>query len=130
VGTCIGKRNYKYFFVFVALLFLLCLFVFVQVVIVLTRLEIAAELGYFVVNIVLVLYIFVAWAFVSVLLGFHVYLVVSNTTTNEFCKDSWQTISGNPFSKYCWLHAEPDVGRTVSRYLGRCRLSWATPRWR
>jgi palmitoyltransferase ZDHHC9/14/18 len=82
VGTCIGKRNYKYFFTFVASLFLLCLFVFIQVVIVLTRLELPEEVGYLVVNIILIVYIFAAWAFVGILLGFHIYLTLKNITTN------------------------------------------------
>ena len=34
-----------------------------------------------------------------VLLFFHIYLGSNNTTTNEFCKDRWKNISGNPFSK-------------------------------
>jgi len=33
-------------------------------------------------NIILIIYIFAALAFVGVLLGFHIYLSVSNTTTN------------------------------------------------
>jgi hypothetical protein len=38
-------------------------------------------------------------AFVYVLLFFHIYLGSINTTTNEFCKDKWKILSGNPFSK-------------------------------
>lgn len=100
IGTCIGKRNYKYFFGFVSSLFLLCLLVFIQVIITLTRLEMPDEVGFMVVGIILCIYIFVALAFVGILLGFHMFLSVRNTTTNEFCKDSWESISGNPFSKY------------------------------
>ena len=57
------------------------------------------QVGFFVMNIILIIYVFAAMGFVSVLLGFHIFLTIKNTTTNEFCKDSWETISGNPFSK-------------------------------
>ena len=57
------------------------------------------DLPVFIVNIVLVLYVFLFMGFTGVLLGFHVFLTTNNTTTNEFCKDSWENIAGNPFSK-------------------------------
>jgi L-cystine uptake protein TcyP (sodium:dicarboxylate symporter family) len=73
--------------------------VFVQVIVALATIDKGLEVGFFVMNILLVLYIFVVWAFVGLLLGFHLFLSANNTTTNEFCKDSWDKISGNPFSK-------------------------------
>jgi palmitoyltransferase ZDHHC9/14/18 len=82
IGTCIGKRNYKYFFMFIASLFLLCLIVLIQVIIALTRFDLSAEISFFVVNILLAVYIFVAWTFVTILLVVHIYLSVNNTTTN------------------------------------------------
>jgi hypothetical protein len=96
----VGKRNYKYFFSFVASLFLLCLFAFISIIIALTSFDLSSQLGFFIINIFLSIYIFLGFAFVTILLGFHTYLSVNNTTTNEFCKDAWETISGNPFSKY------------------------------
>lgn len=38
-------------------------------------------------------------AFVWVLFFFHLNLVAKNITTNEYCKDTWEGIKGNPFSK-------------------------------
>lgn len=81
-------------------MFVMSTFVFVQVIIALATIDLGIEVGFFVMNILLVLYIFLAWAFVGALLGFHIFLSAKNTTTNEFCKDSWESISGNPFSKY------------------------------
>lgn len=72
----------------------------IQIIIVLTRLDVGTQLAYLVINIILVLYVFVAMAFVLLLLGFHIFLSYRGTTTNEYCKDAWATISGNPFSKY------------------------------
>ena len=89
VGTCIGKRNYKIFFVFVVSLCLLCTFVMIQIIIVLTIFELPADMGYFVMNIILIVYIFAAWMFVVILMSFHIFLTYQNTTTNEFCKDVW-----------------------------------------
>jgi palmitoyltransferase ZDHHC9/14/18 len=116
IGTCVGKRNYKFFFSFVASLFLLCLFSFAAIIIALTRFDTATELGFFVVNIILIIYVFLGWAFVGVLLGFHIYLTVKNTTTNEFCKDAWESISGNPFSKYMPNNIDRASAKIFSKY--------------
>lgn len=99
IGTCVGKRNYRYFFAFVSSLFLFTFLVFIQIIIVLTRLEASSETGYFVMNIILLLYVFAAMGFSGVLVSFHIFLSLRNTTTNEFCKDSWEAIAGNPFTK-------------------------------
>ena len=50
-------------------------------------------------NVILCLYIFAAMVFVYVLLTFHIMLLAKNITTNEFCKDSYETIANNPFAK-------------------------------
>ena len=112
------------------LLFFLCLFVFIQIIIVLTRLELPSEVGFFAMNIILIVYIFAAWAFVSILLGFHIYLTFKNTTTNEFCKDSWESISGNPFSKYDWDYVGQASGKIASRYLEERNRNWEILRLR
>lgn len=77
----------------------MCLLCFIQIIIVLARLDLGTQLGFFVVNILLLIYVFLAMGFVGTLLVFHLYLSTHNTTTNEFCKDAWVSISGNPFSK-------------------------------
>lgn len=77
----------------------MCFLCFIQIVIALVRFDIGTQLGFFVVNILLVIYVFLAMAFTGTLLVFHLYLATHNTTTNEFCKDAWVNISGNPFSK-------------------------------
>jgi palmitoyltransferase ZDHHC9/14/18 len=82
IGTCVGKRNYKYFVCFVSSLFLMCLLCFIQIIIVLTRLDLGTQLGFFVMNILLLIYVFLAMAFVGTLLVFHLYLSTHNTTTN------------------------------------------------
>lgn len=78
----------------------MCFLAFIQIIIVLTRISFEEYIGMKIVNILLLLYVFLAMAFTGVLSGFHTFLSVKNTTTNEFCKDAWVTISGNPFSKY------------------------------
>ena len=46
-----------------------------------------------------VVFCFVVLCFVGSLMGFHIYLILNSVTTNEFCKDTWNTLSGNPFRK-------------------------------
>lgn len=46
------------------------------------------------------IYIFLAMTFVGVLLVLHSYFTRHNITTYEYCKDTWETVSGNPFRKY------------------------------
>lgn len=82
IGTCVGKRNYKYFFTFVASLFCFCLLAFIQIIIAFTRLSASEETGFLVMNILLIIYVTAAMAFVGVLLGFHIFLIFKNTTTN------------------------------------------------
>ena len=81
VGMCIGKRNYKYYFSFVACLTVVTLLMNIQVIYLLCRLDSGQELGLFILNIVLAVYLFVAFIFVAILTGFHTYLILGNITT-------------------------------------------------
>lgn len=82
IGTCVGKRNYKYFFSFLVSMALLLLFTQVQVIIVLSSGVLKESIGIFVMNIFLCVYILAAMIFVYVLLGFHILLLSKNITTN------------------------------------------------
>ena len=99
IGTCVGKRNYKWFISFVGTLFLMVFLIFIQIIVTLIRLDKSTQVGFLVMNILLIIYDFLAMGFVGTLLVFHIYLSTHNTTTNQFCKDSWLAVSGNPFSK-------------------------------
>lgn len=125
-----GKRNYRYFFTFVSATCLFCLLAFIQTIIALTRFQLPDEVGYLVMNIILLLYAFAGLGFTGVLLCFHVFLSVRNTTTNEFCKDSWETISGNPFAKYHYNYPELVSERTCSRSSDKQGRSSLTPKCR
>ena len=82
IGTCVGKRNYRYFFTFVTSLFTFCLMVFIQIIVAFVELDPKEETGFLVVNILLFIYVLAAMAFTGVLVGFHIYLTINNTTTN------------------------------------------------
>ena len=84
IGTCVGKRNYKWFISFVGSLFIMVFLIFIEIIVVLTRVDknIPFQLGAFIVNILLVIYVFLAMGFVGTLLVFHIYLSTHNTTTN------------------------------------------------
>jgi hypothetical protein len=55
---------------------------FIQIIIALTRFDLPGEVGFLVVNILLLVYVFAAMGFTGVLVGFHIFLSVRNTTTN------------------------------------------------
>ena len=42
---------------------------------------------------------FLAEIFVIVLIVLHFIFIKNNVTTNEYCKETYETISGNPFAK-------------------------------
>ena len=88
VGTCVAKRNYRYFFLFILSVSLLSLYVMIFSIVHmhLDRLE-TEELSQVVsnhpVNMVLIVFCFLmAWSLFS-MLGFHTWLSCNNLTTND-----------------------------------------------
>jgi len=104
VGTCIGRRNYRYFLSFVLSAALLCIYVFSTS---LSRLIQLSEKHYHSFDkamakeptaIALIVYTFIATWFVGGLSVFHLYLVVTNQTTYEHFRRRFGR-SGNPYYK-------------------------------
>lgn len=107
IGTCVGKRNYKYFILFMWSLFLICLFAIIT-----CGGHIAdyksfgrksgtdeisisgAQVG----SIVILTITCGLSLFVFFLFGYHQYLLCRNETTNENLKKSY-AVYGNPFQK-------------------------------
>ena len=56
IGTCVGKRNYRWFFTFLVTLSLLILFIWIQNFIVVTKKD-EITVGAFVINIILSIYV-------------------------------------------------------------------------
>eukprot|EP00803_Ostreobium_quekettii_P009563 evm.model.scf_1662.2 EVM.evm.TU.scf_1662.2 scf_1662:10723-15711(+) len=104
VGTCIGRRNYRYFLSFVLSATLLCIYVFSTS---LSRLIQLSEKHHHSFDkamakeptaIALIVYTFIATWFVGGLSVFHLYLVVTNQTTYEHFRRRFGR-SGNPYYK-------------------------------
>ena len=81
VGICIGKRNYRYYFGFITSVFLLSISASIQIIYLLNQLDTSEQLGLFILNILLSIYLFAAFTFVTVLIAMHTYFINTNTTT-------------------------------------------------
>lgn len=98
VGTCIGRRNYRFFFTFVNTTFVNAAYTFAACIILLRdhgSIGDALSGGW---HIIIALVIsFIALPLVGSLAGYHIYLVVSNQTTNEDLNEIYAK-EPNPFS--------------------------------
>lgn len=72
------------------------LFVLIQTAIALSK---RPSVVYIVLNAILLVITLCSFIFTALLLGFHFYLIATNTTTYEFYKQNWKSISGNPYRK-------------------------------
>jgi len=110
IGNCIGLRNYIYFTVFLWSLFFLCMFVLIMSIVQIVRessdshqstnwekFKFAANHNP--ISLFLVCFVFVAMWFIIGLCGFHMFLVVTNKTTNEHLRGTYS--HGSPFSRGC-----------------------------
>ena len=75
-------------------------FVLAQLAVFFANVEIKKQIAPFVINILLTLLVVLSIVFVYALLGFHIFLTTTNTTTNEFCKKTWESVAGNSHQKY------------------------------
>ena len=107
LGTCIGKRNYKYFFCLITTLFFSDLFQIgsgiYYIVIQSKKLKNKEKNSMLLViaysSIVLYNILFIA-CFLGKLLAIHVYLVFKNLTFYELVKNKLSIYPANPFKKY------------------------------
>jgi len=98
VGTCIGRRNYRFFFTFVNTTFVHAAYCFACCILLLREkgsISDALTEGW---HIIIALVIsFIALPLVGSLAGYHIYLVASNQTTNEDLNEVYAK-EPNPFT--------------------------------
>ena len=116
IGTCVGKRNYKYFYFFLFILnFLICLIIIFCIYYLIKRItEIVKEnnhleenekikniASYSLTEVIMPLYIIIyeglVMIFVTGLFIYHTKLVLKNMTTKEDIKKFWENPQGNPY---------------------------------
>lgn len=104
LGTCVGKRNYKYFITFLWAVFLMVIYS-----IVFCSIHVSYDLsedksnsftGRQIFSIIIVTLTSALGLFVFFLFGYHQYLLCRNETTNENLKHSYAKL-GNPFQRGC-----------------------------
>lgn len=115
LGQCIARRNYIYFYLFIVSLNCLCFtllgFSVAQIVLMTeqnmnnpsidkTRV-IPLALKDCILSIYIIIYILLAMIFVTGLLIYHTYLVVTNQTTKEELKKVFANVYKNPYRRSC-----------------------------
>ena len=111
IGTCVAKRNYKYFYFFILSYNILCLYLIAfsvyQVVMEskkemeVTSITTANSLLTSVISIFVIIFCFVKMIFISGLLGYHTVLVFSNQTTKEELKNVHRSVYKNVNQRGC-----------------------------
>lgn len=101
VGTCIGRRNYRFFFTFVTTTFVNAAYTFAMSIVFLRRHDSIGDALMSGWHVIIALVIsFIALPLVGSLAGYHMYLVVSNQTTNEDLNEVYAK-EPNPFTMGC-----------------------------
>jgi len=102
VGTCIGRRNYRFFFTFVNITFVNAAYVMgMSVYFLFTEYDSVGDAVKDWAILVALVISFIALPLVGSLAGYHFYLVISNQTTNEDLNEVYAK-EPNPFTLGRW----------------------------
>ena len=105
IGTCVGMRNYRYFFLFLCILNLLQFFTIAICIAHIILIQKEAPKGKIskicenIISIYIIIYIFITMIFTFELLIFHIKIVCKNKTTKEELKHYFENSFGNPFKR-------------------------------
>lgn len=130
VGTCIGRRNYRFFFTFVNTTFVNAAYTFACSILLLRRHDSVGEAlaaGWHV--LIALIISFIALPLVGSLAGYHIYLVACNQTTNEDLNEVYAQ-EPNPFTMGCMansfavLCSAQRPSRLVSRQRSGPQQAW------
>lgn len=108
VGTCIGRRNYRFFLAFITSTTVLCCWVFALCVLNIWRAasdrggDVGKAVGAYPAAIVCAVYVFCGFWFVGGLSGFHLYLISGNQTTYEHFRHRYSD-AGEALVKHAFI---------------------------
>ena len=126
IGTCVGKRNYPFFIVYLVFFLMLGLSNTIQGI--LLAVWEGSSLGApFYASILLALINFIISLLIGFLVVMHTYLISNHLTTNELCKNVWDKIAGNPYSKYFVNLFRSRIVKNVAKFLTGDRWARADP---
>jgi palmitoyltransferase ZDHHC9/14/18 len=105
IGTCVAKRNYRYFFIFILLLnvltFYMIVFSIIHISMVVNKYtpgDVAKAMNETIVSLFIIVYGFLSTIFTFGLCFYHSTLIKSNQTTKEELKSHYRNKFGNPFN--------------------------------
>lgn len=108
IGTCVGLRNYPYFFIFLCYLNIFQVFMaivcIVQIILKIIKnkkdkIEVKDSFCQVIISLYIFIYVCTTMIFTTGLLIFHVRMVANNTTTKEELKHFFTNPFGNPYSR-------------------------------
>ena len=130
IGTCVGKRNYPYFFIFLCLLNIFQILTAILSIIHIVfkvldnknknkfnyiKNKDAALVGDVIISLYLIIYVLLTMIFTTGLLLYHIKIVKNNMTTKEELKKYFVNPFGNPYhrnSKYNFSYVlSPKIGK-------------------
>ena len=126
LGTCVGKRNYKYFYFLIGFLNIgaifqicFCIYVLIFEIKSLKNKESTSYIYVILISIIILYDLLFIILFIGKLFLLHTYLVIKNITFYEYIKEKLNIFPKgiNPFNKYSFFNSQNILFKSISKSL-------------